>query len=141
LEHASPTPPLSLRHIIEAAWVLAPELTPARAKARLDAGEVDLLLDVRERDEWGLGRLPGALNAPRGLLEWLAGSASARAEPALTRLRGRTDAHILIYCGGEGRSLLAAQTLQRMGYPNVAVIGGGFDYWFALGLPVERSPS
>lgn len=129
--------PRGLRHFIDEAWLTVPEITPGQAKGRLDRGEVDLLLDVREQEEWNDGHIPGAVHAPRGLLEWYADPVSAQARPEITALRGADQTHIVVYCTGGGRSLLAGQTLQRMGYANVASIGGGFEAWTDQDLPVE----
>lgn len=125
--------PRKLRHFIDEAWLTVPEIAPAQAQDRLARGEVDLLLDVRERDEWEQGHLAGAVHAPRGLLEWYADPSSSAAKPEIT---SNPRARIVVYCSGGGRSLLAARTLQRMGYPNVTSIGGGFEEWSAQGLPI-----
>lgn len=133
-----PSPhPRSLRHLIDAACRLVPEITPAQARRNLDEGEVDLLLDVREREEWESGHIQGAVHAPRGLLEWFADPASAQAKAEMTLLHGNAAAYIIVYCTGEGRSRLAGQTLQQMGYTNVWAMGGGFPAWTAQGFPVE----
>ena len=143
MSHQSGNAPRNLYHFIDDAWRTVPEITPSQAKGRLDRGEIDLLLDVREREELEAGYIPGSVHAPRGLLEWYADPASAQAKPEITALRGDATAHIAVYCTGGGRSLLAAQTLQRMGYANVTSIGGGFDDWSAQGLPVagEGAPA
>ena len=88
-----------------------------------------LLLDVREPAEYDAGRLPGAINIPRGLLEFKIGD-----HPQMSH----RDSDILIYCKTSGRAALAAQNLQRMGYINVRSIHGGFDAWSQANLPVER---
>ena len=88
-----------------------------------------LLLDVREPAEFEAGRLPGAVNIPRGLLEFKIGD-----HPQLSK----KDADILIYCKTSGRAALAALNLQRMGYTNVRSIHGGFDAWSQASLPVEK---
>jgi rhodanese-related sulfurtransferase len=126
--------PLTPTQMLDQARRTVPEMTPAQLKDRLDRGEVDLLLDVREADEWERGHIPGAVHAPRGLLEWYADPASPYAKDALTRNRG---ARIVVQCASGGRSLLAAQTLQAMGYSGVVNMAGGFKEWSAQGFPVE----
>lgn len=91
--------------------------------------QADLLIDVREPDEYRQGHLPGALNIPRGLLEFQMGS-----QPALEP-RGLA---IVLYCKTSGRAALAACALQDMGYLGVRSIAGGFDAWAAAGKPVAR---
>ncbi|WP_349568416.1 rhodanese-like domain-containing protein [Azotobacter salinestris] len=109
----------------------------AAAKARihevdLEAAEAairdaDLLLDVREADEFHAGHIPGALNVPRGLLEFKLDNT-----PELST----RDLAIVLYCKTSGRAALAASTLQDMGYLNVQSIAGGFDAWSAAGKAV-----
>jgi rhodanese-related sulfurtransferase len=113
-----------------------PEITATQAKQRLDSGQVDLILDVREPNEWNKGHIPGAMLAPRGLLEWYADPTSSYAKPELTE---NQDARIVVHCAAGARSLLAAQTLKKMGYSNVVSMAGGFTDWAARGFPVESS--
>jgi rhodanese-related sulfurtransferase len=86
----------------------------------------DVLLDVREADEFHAGHIPGAVNIPRGLLEFQIGN---RAELAAR------DLNIVLYCKSSGRAALAACSLQAMGYLHVQSIAGGFDAWAAAGKP------
>lgn len=89
----------------------------------------DVLLDVREADEFAAGHLSGAMLVPRGLLEFkLSGS------PVLES----RDLNVVLYCKTSGRAALAAQTMQAMGYLNVRSIAGGFDAWQAAGKPVVK---
>lgn len=126
--------PLTPGQMLEQARRTVPEITPGQARERLERGEVDLLLDVREADEWEHGHIPGAVHAPRGLLEWYADPASPYAKTALTENR---EARIVVQCAAGGRSLLAAETLHKLGYPNVVNMAGGFKEWSAQGFPVE----
>jgi len=75
-------------------------------------------VDVREKIEWDEGHIPGASHVPRGYLE-------LRIEGAIPDKSER----ILLYCAGGTRSVLAARTLQEMGYENVLSISGGFTAW------------
>lgn len=109
----------------------------AEAKARireidLDAADAairdaDLLLDVREADEYHAGHVPGAVNIPRGLLEF-----KFSATPELSS----RDLKIVLYCKTSGRAALAACALHDMGYLDVQSIVGGFDAWSAAGKAV-----
>lgn len=106
-------------HIQEASLQAAPELIRS----------ADVLLDVREPQEYAAGHLPGAINIPRGLLEFqLSGT------PAL----GARDLRVVLYCKTSGRAALAAQTMQAMGYLNVHSIAGGYDAWVAAGQPIAK---
>jgi rhodanese-related sulfurtransferase len=88
-----------------------------------------LLFDVREPDEYRQGHVPGAINIPRGLLEFKISS-----EPALQNL----ERPLLIYCKTSGRAALSAVALQAMGFRNVVSIAGGFDAWMAGSHPVAK---
>ena len=111
------------------------EVTAQETKTKLDSGEVDLVVDVREPGEWEAGHIPGSVHAPRGMIEWYADPAYANHKPELA---GARDKNVVIACASGGRSLLAAQTLQRLGFKNVSSMSGGFTDWSAKGLPVEK---
>jgi rhodanese-related sulfurtransferase len=113
-----------------------PEITVAQAREELDQGQASLLLDVREPAEWEKGHIPGALLAPRGLLEWYADPITPYAKPELTT---RRDARIIVACASGGRSILAAQTLKSMGYTNIVNMVGGFNEWSKQGFPIEEA--
>ena len=101
------------------------EVTPAEVAGLRDRGERIVYLDVREPNEWNLGRIPGAVFLPRGQLE-------SKIEELVQR-----DARIVIYCARGNRSALAADTMQQMGYENVASMSGGFQQWAMEGREVE----
>lgn len=102
----------------------------AGAEALLAAGAV--VLDVREPAEFDMGHLPGAVNVPRGVLEFRVGD-----HPALKDCA----ASILLYCKNGGRSTLAAHTLKRMGFDGVKMLVGGFDGWAGEVHKIEVDPS
>lgn len=99
------------------------EISPADALACQSQGA--LLIDVREDGERAAGMPADALGLSRGFLEMRI----EQAEP--DRMRP-----ILALCGSGMRSLLAAETLQRMGYRHVHSVAGGFERWKSEGLPV-----
>ena len=108
-------------------------LSPDQVVAELERGGV-LLVDLRESAERvQRGAIPGGVHAPRGMLEFYADPSNDdhRAE---FNPRRRT----ILYCAGGARSALAAETLQQLGYTNVAHLDGGFTAWVAAGLPVVR---
>lgn len=99
----------------------------------IDSGAADLVVDVREPNEFDQGHLPGAINVPRGMLELRADPASPVAHPRLTSDR---NARIVVYClkSPGARCVLAAETLGRMGYSNVVAMQDGLEEWRAAGL-------
>ncbi len=113
--------------LVAAAKARIQEVAIADAEqALLDA---DVLIDVREQDEYAAGHLPGAIHASRGMLEFkLSGN------PALSA----RDLKIVLYCKTSGRAALAACALHDMGYLNVQSIAGGFDAWAAAAKPVAK---
>ena len=129
--------PLNAAQIVAEARKTIPEITAAQAKKELDQGQAALLLDVREPAEWDKGHIPGAVPAPRGMLEWYADPTTPYAKPEITTNR---DARIIVQCASGGRSMLAAETLKKMGY-NVVNMTGGFNEWAKQGLPVESPAS
>jgi rhodanese-related sulfurtransferase len=91
--------------------------------------EADVLLDVREADEYAAGHIPGSIHISRGMLEF-----KLTSTPEL----GARDLGIVLYCKTSGRAALAACALQDMGYIDVCSIAGGFDAWVAAGRPVAK---
>jgi rhodanese-related sulfurtransferase len=113
--------------LVAAAKSRIQEITVADAEQAIR--EADVLIDVREADEFAAGHLPGAIHASRGMLEFkLSGN------PALSA----RDLNIVLYCKTSGRAALAACALHDMGYLNVKSIAGGFDAWAAAGKPVAK---
>ena len=125
----------SASQIVAEARKTIPEITVAQAREEINQGQVDLLLDVREPTEWEKGHIPGAVLAPRGMLEWYADPTTPYAKPELTTKR---DSHIIVACASGGRSMLAAETLKSMGYTDVVSMTGGFNEWSKQGFPVEE---
>lgn len=96
-----------------------------------------LLIDIREPAEFSKTHIPGSVHLPRGLLEF-------EIHGLVERTRGYNDVTnenrpIILYCGTGGRSALAAQTMQSMGYENVISMAGGVVAWAAAGFPVDSS--
>ena len=91
--------------------------------------DADLLIDVREAEEYAAGHLPGAVHMSRGLLEF-----KMSASPELAA----RDLNIVVYCKTSGRAALAAVQLHPMGYLKVRSIAGGFDAWVSAGRPTAK---
>jgi len=105
-----------------------PFMALAELKARLDAGAANLIvLDVRERDAYEAGHVPGARLLPRGQLELRVD----RELPDPTR-------PIVTCCELGLVSTLAASTLREMGFRHVIALDGGMASWREAGFPVAR---
>jgi sulfur-carrier protein adenylyltransferase/sulfurtransferase len=99
-------------------------------KRRLDTKTPMVLVDVREKEEYRAGFIPGAISVPRGFLEM-------QIEQKVTD----KNAPVVLYCAGGTRSALAAKTLQDLGYTHVESANPGFVRWKDLGLPMETPPN
>ena len=98
------------------------EISPEDAAAKLKNGEA-MIVDVREDDEWDEEHIAGATHLSRGTIE-------LEVEEKFPDL----NTTIICHCGGGGRSALAAESWQKMGYRNVRSLAGGFKAWKAAGL-------
>jgi molybdopterin/thiamine biosynthesis adenylyltransferase/rhodanese-related sulfurtransferase len=107
----------SVRKVVEA----------AKGQSGDGNGAGPILIDVREKDEWNEGNIPGARWISRGFLE-------QRIEDQVPE----KSAEIVLYCAGGTRSALAARTLEELGYTNVKSMAGGFSAWKRAGLPFDR---
>jgi rhodanese-related sulfurtransferase len=102
------------------------EISPSEAAEKSKSGEA-VIIDVREKDEWDEERIPDAIHMSRGTIEL-----------DVEEKVPDTNAMIICHCGGGGRSALAAESLQKMGYKNVRSMAGGFKAWKAIGLPTAK---
>lgn len=94
------------------------------------------VIDVREPGEYAQGHLPGAVNLPRGVLEFQIEAHPAMACSTAEALQAR-DRPLLVYCLTGGRSALAARSLQELGFRHVRSMAGGVKAWTAAGLPLS----
>jgi rhodanese-related sulfurtransferase len=101
------------------------EVSPQEVREMQARGERIVYLDVREPNEWNLGRLPHAVHLPRGNLE-------TKVEALIERKE-----RVVIYCARGNRSALAALTMKQMGYENVASLARGFLGWADINGEVE----
>jgi rhodanese-related sulfurtransferase len=103
------------------------ETNVPEVKRRIDEGEKFVLVDVREDHEWANGHLPGAVHMSRGIIE-------RDIELSLPD----QNANMILYCGGGYRSVLVAESLQKMGYSDVESMDGGWRGWIAAGFPTAK---
>ena len=102
------------------------ETSPAEAAAKLSSGEA-VIVDVRDKNEWDEGHIPGALHMSRGTIEL-----------DIEEKVPDPNAMIICHCGGGGRGALATESLEKMGYKNVRSMAGGFKAWKAAGLATTK---
>ena len=102
------------------------EISPTDAAERRKSEDV-VVIDVREADEWDEGHIPDAIHLSRGTIEL-----------DIEEKVPDSDTMIICHCGGGGRSALAAESLQKMGYKNVRSMAGGFKAWKGLGLSTTK---
>ena len=102
------------------------EISPQDAAAKSRRGEA-VIVDVREKDEWDEEHIPNATHLSRGTIEL-----------DIEEKVPDVNALIVCHCGGGGRSALAADSLQKMGYKNVRSLAGGFKAWKAAGLSTAK---
>ncbi len=125
--------------MVKKAWDLVDEakaglenLGPEQVRDELEAGSA-VVVDIRDHRELYLkGQIPGAVHAPRGMLEFWVDPASEYHRDVFDPSR-----RYILYCAGGGRSALAAATMQEMGYGDVAHLEPGFDGWASAGLDIE----
>ena len=113
------------QQIMDEARKTVPEVSPDEVKTRIDGSQKPVVLDVREKEEYRQGFLPGAVSVPRGFLEM--------------RIEDAVPDHatpIVAYCAGGTRSLLAGRILRELGYENVVSMRGGYQAWKNQGLPI-----
>ncbi len=96
-------------------------------KKMIDNREKIIILDVRDKDEFETGYIPGAINLSRGMLEF-----------KVNTLIPDRNATVIVYCGIDLRGPLATRTLNEMGYKNAVNINGGLKAWKAAGYPIAK---
>lgn len=118
--------------LVDQAKTQIDNLSTAELENELEAGDT-VVVDIRDvRELYLKGKIPGAVHAPRGMLEfWI--------DPASEYYRKVFDPskRYVLYCAGGGRSALAAKVMKDMGYPDIGHLEPGFDGWEADGRGIE----
>ena len=108
-------------------------MTVEEVQAVMDNPDVQLI-DIRDvRELWREGAIPGASNAPRGILEFWVDP-----ESPYHREDFASGKKFIFFCAGGMRSALAAQSVHRMGLAPVAHMRGGYGAWVKAGAPTEE---
>jgi rhodanese-related sulfurtransferase len=104
------------------------EVTLEEARQRLAANPKTVVLDVREDAEWQNGHAAQAVHLGKGVFE-----------RDVEKLIPDPDTEIIMYCGGGYRSVLTCDVAQRMGYPNVSSLIGGYKALVTAQWPMTKS--
>ena len=122
----------SLKEMMDAANAAVPRITPAQARDMIAQGNA-LIVDVRDALEVEKsGKIAGAVNVSRGLLEFRADPDSPSHDKSFAK-----DKNVIVYCGSGGRAALSGKALKDMGYERVYNLGG-FKDWADSGGAVEK---
>ena len=103
------------------------EISPTDAASKTKSSSDAVIVDVREKDEFEELHIPDAVHMSRGTVEL-----------EVEEKFPDRNTTIICHCGGGGRSALAAESLQKMGYKNVRSMAGGFKAWKAAELPTTK---
>ncbi len=124
--------PDSVKQMVSATKKQIKVISMEQFKALVDKKEAGLIIDVRQEDEYADGFVPGAVNVPRGLIEFRIWK--------LVGFPDKTDMNkqMTLYCLTGGRCALAAKSLQDLGFTNVTSVDMMFDNWVKAGYPVAK---
>ena len=122
----------SLKEMLETANAAVPKITPADTRSMIAKGNA-LVIDVRDAAEVSqTGKIAGALNVSRGMLEFRADPASPYFDSHFDK-----DKTVILYCASGGRSALSGKVLKDMGYRDVYNLGA-FKDWVESGGSIEK---
>ena len=123
---------ISVKQMLEAANAVVTKITPTQAKEMIEKGNT-LVLDVRDAPEIEKsGKIHGAVNVSRGMLEFRADPDSPYHDKAFAK-----EKSVILYCASGGRSALAGKVLKDMGYDHVYNVGA-FKDWVDAGGAIEK---
>ncbi len=126
-------PITSVMDMVKQATAEIENISVADAKARMNDDDF-VLIDIRDTREMDReGRIPGAIEASRGFLEFMVDPASPMHKDVFS-----SGKKLVFFCAAAGRSAVSVQTLQDMGLENAAQLVGGFKAWREAGAPVDK---
>jgi rhodanese-related sulfurtransferase len=121
----------SIMDFVAAAKKVVPSISPEEAAALRGRQDV-LFVDVRDAEEVAKsGKVAGAINVSRGMLEFRADETTPYHNPAFAKHK-----MVILYCASGGRSALGGKALLDLGYTDVRNLGA-FKDWAERGLPTE----
>jgi len=129
---AGPSYPDSIKTYVGSVKKQVKTINLEQFRALYDQKAAGLIVDVRQENEFEDGFVPGAVNVPRGLIEFRIWK--------LVGFPGAVDMNkqMTLYCATGGRCALATKTLQDLGFTNVTSVDMVFDKWVAGGNPVAK---
>jgi len=124
--------PDSVKQLVSATKKQIKVVSMDQFKAMVDKKAAGTIIDVRQEDEYADGFVPGAVNVPRGLIEFRIWK--------LVGFPDKTDMNkqMTLYCLTGGRCALATKSLQDLGFTNVTSVDMKFDDWVKAGYPVAK---
>lgn len=126
---------VSVKQLVDNAMREIDTITVEQAKTVLD-DENTVIVDIRDIRELNReGKIPGAMHAPRGMLEFWVDPESEYHRDVFS-----SGKKFVLYCAKSHRSALATQALQNMGLEPICHIGGGFEAWVKADMPIEEVP-
>lgn len=126
---------LSLADLVKDAKSRIREISAEQFHETIQNDREQIVLDVREPAEHKSWRIPGSVLIPRGVLEPSVDLENPQRNKPVANARGEK---VVVYCGTGGRSALAADVLQKMGFVDVESLAGGITNWRNLGYPIEQ---
>ncbi len=122
-----------VKDMVAAATAEIENISVAEAQARMNDDDF-VMVDIRDPRELDRdGRIPGAMHAPRGMLEFWVDPASPYHKEIFA-----SGKKLVFFCASAWRSALSVKTLQDMGLENAAQLEGGFGAWKKADAPIEK---
>ena len=112
------------------------EISAEQLHESIESNVVQIIIDVREPNEHLKWRIAGSMSVPRGILEPAVDLENPNRNKELANARNE---NIVLYCSTGGRSALATDVLQTMGFTNVKSLAGGLTNWRNMGFHTEQS--
>ena len=128
----APSYPPIVNQLVATAKAQVKTIDMATFKSGFDKNNLGLIVDVREPQEYTDGYIPGAINVPRGVIElriWAYVGFPSKAD---------MSKKITLYCGSGVRCILAAKSLQDLGFSDVTAVDMRIDEWAMAGYPLVK---
>ena len=128
--------PKTLADLVKDAKSRIQEISAEQLHESIENNVAPIIIDVREPNEHLMWRIAGSISVPRGILEPSVDLENPNRNKELASARNES---IVLYCSTGGRSALATDVLQTMGFTNVKSLAGGLTNWRNMGFHTEQS--